>query len=237
MKSIARVSKSGHKACINCVDGTTIARSLIATGSEDKTVRIWDVRVDKAIKCITQCFESSVEAVKFGISDDYTIYAASDRVLFSFDLRTEGIVMKSPITIAENAATDDINCLDVSSDGNFIAVADDAGIITIVNSRLLTANNPKRLQGHTSIVNAVAFSPINNLRLMSGGFDYILNSWDIDTSITIGNPAASANLSKLGNEANDGVSAKSINPPFIQGISYTCNGRALAIALGDGSVR
>ena len=237
MKSITRVSKSGHRASINCIDGTTIARSLIATGSEDKTVRIWDIRADRAIKCITKCFKSSVEAVKFGISDDYTIYAASDRVLFSFDLRTDGIVVKSPIMIARNAATDDINCLDMSSDGNFIAVADDAGVITIVNSRLLAANNPKRLNGHTSIVNAVAFSPINNCELMSGGFDYILNSWNLETSTRVGNPAASSNLSKLGNEVNDGVSARSINPPFIQDISYMCDGRALALALGDGSVR
>lgn len=236
MKSTVKVSKSGHKACINCIDGTTISRNLIATGSDDKSIRIWDIRANKAIKCITQCFESSVEAVKFSVSDDNTIYAASDRILFSFDLRTNGIIVKSPIMMTDNAATDEINCIDVKPDGDFLAVADDAGIITIINTRQLTANQPKRLYGHTSLVNTVAFSPINTYGLMSGGFDYLLNSWDLNTSTSISNPAAAANLSKLGNQNNDSVSTRSINPPFIQGISYMCNGRTVAVALGDGSV-
>ena len=114
MTVTAKVTKSGHKACINCIDGTTSSRNLIATGSDDQSIRLWDIRADRAIKCVTQCFASSVEAVKFSVSDENVLYAASGKNLYSFDLRTEGIIVKSPIGVSDNAATDDINSISIN---------------------------------------------------------------------------------------------------------------------------
>ena len=234
MTVTAKVTKSGHKACINCIDGTTATRNLIATGSDDQSIRLWDIRADRAIKCVTQCFSSAVEAVKFSVSDENVLYAASGRSLYSFDLRTEGIIIKSPTEVTQNAATDEINVISFNAEGTFIAVADDTGTVTIIDVKRLNAYKPRQLKGHASLVNAVAFNPLNSNRLVSGGFDYILNSWDLD--LPGGNLTDTANISLLGNGTVDPSSLKTINPPFPQCLSFTSGGRAVAVALGDGSV-
>jgi WD repeat-containing protein 53 len=222
MNALNKVKKSGHKACINCVDGATVERNLLATGSEDQSVRLWDIRTDRAVKCIVKCFEESVEAVKFSPSDESVLYAASGKCLFSFDLRTDGVLITSPSDRSVSCSTDIISAVAVNPCGTFLAVSDDAGIVTIVDSKMLTSYKPKRLRGHSNLVNAIAFSPIDATSFVSGGFDHQLCSWD--------------DIARLGNEGLDEFSSKSVNPPFVQSLSFTCNGQAIAVALGDGSV-
>ena len=226
--------KVGHKGCINCIDGSPSERKLIASGSDDKSIRIWDTRADRAVKCITRCFDSSVEAVRFSLDDENTLYAASGKALFSFDLRTEGIIIKSPEMIIDNAAIDDINVIAMEATGKQLAVGDDAGVVTVID---LTKPNPrvsKRLERHSSLVNAIAFSPIDNKGLVSGGFDNQLCSWNLAAS---GDATCTAvDMSQLGSDKPDEFSAKSVNPPFVQCLSYVNHGTAIAVALGDGSV-
>ena len=225
----------GHKSCINCIDASTSERKLIASGSDDKSIRLWDTRADRAVKCITQCFDSSVEAVRFSLDDENALYAASGESLYSFDLRTEGIIIKSPQMIIDNAGTDDINAIAMESTGSYLAVGDDAGVVTLID---LTKPNPrviKRLERHSSLVNAIAFNPIDSRGLVSGGFDYQLCSWNQDLS---GDMSCTAiDMSQLGNDKSDEFLTKSVNPPFLQCLSYVNHGKAIAVALGDGSVR
>jgi WD40 repeat protein len=222
----------GHKECLNCVDSTTSSRNLIATGSDDKSVRLWDIRTNKAIKCVVQCFESPVEAVKFSVSEDHLLYAASSNSLFTFDLRKDGIIMKSPTSVITDAATDEINTIAVNLSGDFVAVGDDSGIATILETNNLKAYKPKRLNGHNSLVNAMAFSPVNPNSFVTGGFDCLLSTWDLDNP---NGPKSSVNMSKLGNEKNEST-MKNINPPFVQNLSYIFQAMAIVVALGDGSV-
>lgn len=227
--------KSGHKACINCIDGTTLSRNLIASGSEDESVRIWDIRTDRAVKCIAKCFGSSVEAVKFSTLKDDAIYAVSGKSLFEFDLRYEGVLIQTPVARAENKSSEDLNALAVSLSGKYLAVSDDAGVITIFDNEKLNVHKPKKLRGHNSLVNAISFSPNDPHGLVSGGFDYQLLLWNITAP---GNTFTSmVNIAKLGNIDYDEFTAKSVNPPFVQSICYVCDGSGIAVALGDGSVR
>lgn len=223
----------GHKECLNCIDATTSSRNLIASGSDDKSVRLWDIRTNKAIKCIVQCFESSVEAVKFSISDDNILYAASSNSLFSFDLRKDGIILKSPVSVTTDSAIDEINTIAVNLGGNFIAVGDDSGVATILETNNLKAYKPKRLNGHSSLVNAIAFNPANSSSFVSGGFDCLLSTWDLNHP---NSPKSTVNLANLG-IANNESKLKTINPPFVQNLSYICKAQAIVIALGDGSVK
>lgn len=230
-----RSKKSGHKSCINCIDGTPSNRNLIASGSEDESVRIWDIRADRAVKCIAKCFGSSVEAVKFSTLKHDALYAASGKSLFEFDLRYEGVLIQIPVARAENKSEDDINALAVSPSGKYLAVSDDSGVITIFDNEKLNTHKPKRLRGHTSLVNAISFSPNDPHGLASGGFDYQLMNWNITTPGNTFNTMV--NIAKLGNSDYDEFTAKSVNPPFVQSICYVCNGVGIAVALGDGSVR
>lgn len=235
MEKTNRRALKGHKECINCIDATTSSRGLIASGSDDHSIRIWDIRTNRAVKCITQCFDSPVEAAKFNVADDNVLYAASGKGLYAFDLRTDGILIKTPVSLNPNASTDDINAIAVDPAGEFLAVADDCGIVTILNVNKLGAYQPKRFcGGHTNLVNAIAFNPIKQSSFFSGGFDCLICSWD--TSATGKSPDAVVDMSKLGHEGNDEFSLKTINPPFVQALSYVYDGQAVAVALGDGSV-
>lgn len=221
----------GHKECINCIDSTTSSRNLIATGSDDKCVRLWDLRTNKAIKCVVQCFESSVEAVKFSVSDDNFLFAASSNSLFNFDLRKDGIIIKSPVSVNTDAATDEINTIAVSLSGDFVAFGDDSGVATILETNNLKAYKPKRLNGHNSLVNAIAFSPVDPNSFVTGGFDCLLSTWSLDSP---NSPKSSVNMAKL--TLCTELTTKSINPPFVQNLSYIFQGQAIVVALGDGSV-
>jgi WD40 repeat protein len=222
----------GHKECINCIDSTTSSRNLIASGSDDKSVRLWDIRTNKAIKCVVQCFESSVEAVKFSVSNDNILFAASSNSLFNFDLRKDGIIIKSPVSVTTDAATDEINTIAVSMSGDFVAVGDDSGVATILETNNLKSYKPKRLNGHNSLVNAIAFSPVNPNGFVTGGFDCLLSTWDLDNP---NSPKSSVNMAKL--TLCTESTTKSINPPFVQNLSYIFQGQAIVVALGDGSVK
>ena len=134
MSAVNKAKKFGHKACINCVDGATVERNLLATGSEDQSVRLWDIRTDRAVKCIAKCFEESVEAVKFCLRDENVLYAASGKCMFSFDLRTNGVLITSPSIRSESCSTDIISAVATKPCGNFLAVADDSGVVTIVDT-------------------------------------------------------------------------------------------------------
>eukprot|EP01064_Diplonema_japonicum_P006785 TRINITY_DN14617_c0_g1_i1.p2 TRINITY_DN14617_c0_g1~~TRINITY_DN14617_c0_g1_i1.p2 ORF type:complete len:335 (+),score=75.33 TRINITY_DN14617_c0_g1_i1:1088-2092(+) len=46
----------GHKAVINSIAASAVMTSTVATASDDGTVRVWDVSVNKAVRCI-DCFD------------------------------------------------------------------------------------------------------------------------------------------------------------------------------------
>ena len=42
----------GHKGCVNILDTSHFDINLVASGSDDKAIRIWDIRIEKTVKSI-----------------------------------------------------------------------------------------------------------------------------------------------------------------------------------------
>lgn len=61
----------GHKKAVLSVDASYEGgggRSLIVSGSEDCTARIWDIRTNRAAKCFAGCFnDNPVDSVLFAV--------------------------------------------------------------------------------------------------------------------------------------------------------------------------
>jgi len=68
----------GHKAVVSCLS-LSPSGNLLVSGSQDSTVRIWDLKLGKVIKAIKDCFvndrgEKSEVIIIFLISYLFTYY-------------------------------------------------------------------------------------------------------------------------------------------------------------------
>ena len=232
----------GHKASVNCLDVSVPSGHQLASGSDDQSLRIWDLRTERASKSIVTCFQSSVESVRFHPYEHHRLFATCGNVLYEFDLRIDGVLIKTPVAMNDEIATKDneINSLVISPGGDRLAVADDSGIVTILPTNRIKAYQPQRLQkGHSNIINTIAFHPIDTSSFYSGGFDCQLCSWDLGSDKGDNNipPLAIVNIGQLGKTIGISMAKETINPPFVQCLSYLKNGTGVAVVLGDGSLK
>ena len=222
---------SGHKKAVNCLDVPHNGASTLATGSDDKTVRLWDTRNNRSSKAIAGFFTSSIGSLAFDAIQDYILYCSSGTSMFTVDLRMEAVLIRSPTHSHIDLTRDDINCMTVHSTGKYIAISDDNYDVTI-----LSTEHPESVthlqKKHTSIVGAIAFNPGISHELVTGGFDCIVSSCNFETMRT----RSTRNFSERSLVKQDASSSQYFNPPFVQGLAYIEDGQGLACALGDGSV-
>ena len=162
----------GHTEPVNSVvfspDG-----EIIASASDDRTIRLWNVNARKLIKTLMG-HTDSVNRVVFS-SDGETIASSSnDRTVRLWNANT-GELIKTLKGHVEN-----VNTVAFSPDGKTIASGsgklayfgggEDSGTCIGQEIRLWNANTGeliKTLKGHTSVVNSVVFSP-DGITIASG---------------------------------------------------------------------
>lgn len=228
--SVAQVSTlKGHKNTINAIDVSKYEDKLVLTGSDDKTVRIFDARSNKAIKCIANCFSEGVTAVAFDKSNSNVVYCAETTSLYAFDTRSERVMIAEHVFKKENFAADDISTIRAHANGRQLAVGDDSGIVSVVDLESMKVTSSLS-RTHKSIVGTLAFRPNKERELATGGFDCISCIWDSGTGKAKQTYNFSdRNLSKF--------SGQFFNPPFVQSVAFLDGGNALACGLGDGSIQ
>lgn len=245
----------GHKGNVNAVEVQDAF--VFASGSDDKTLRIWDIRQSpqRAQYCLCECFPAAVDSMTFHPKEQHALYAASGSQIFVFDLRSFGasgsIVQRSPLCVidiyAEDAAQGpegadgvvEINTIKIHPKGDHLAVGDDRGKVVIMERNRTPGAGPAAWQlskclsrgVHSSIIGSVAFRPNSVRELMSGGFDCIACSWDFG----LGKPLASCNFGTVCDSS--GEPFQIVNPPFVHALQYISSGRAVLACLGDGTLR
>lgn len=153
---------------------------ILATGSLDKTIKIWDLTSGQLIETIAG-HNHSVMAV--AISPDSKILASSCNMAFNdgtiklWDLDT----YKLRQTLENSLATFRVNSLAFSPDGQYLASTHISPYIfsnpTIKFWHLPTGKARISLKGHGWEVNSLAFSK-DGYYLISGGFDGAINIWN-----------------------------------------------------------
>ena len=229
---------SGHKESILCLDTNSKDCNQILSGSEDKSVRLWDLRTNRTQKCFVKCFKSSVECVLFHSNDENIIYAASGTKIFTFDVRIDKILVTDSMnTFTVNDDDNEINAMDFKydSNGGWIAVGDDAGTISIfpiesdfpVSVTSAGMNSRRLTRFHSNIIGSISFKPSNTPEILSGGFDCKVCSWDYSKCRTLAN----------NNFTITTTSKQVVNPPFVQSIKHIFDGDLVICALGNGSLQ
>ncbi|GAA2154817.1 hypothetical protein GCM10009760_54100 [Kitasatospora kazusensis] len=142
---------SGHTAEIECLAFGPDGRTL-ASGSWDKTVRVWDVATGTTITTY-RGHTDQVMAVAYS-PDGRTLYSGGfDKTLRCWDLHT-GKPMS--VTASYSGINDYVECLAVSPDGGTLAVGVGGRIELVKRS---TGTVYATLTGDSGSLNGIAFSP------------------------------------------------------------------------------
>ncbi|KAI9499328.1 WD40-repeat-containing domain protein [Zychaea mexicana] len=217
---------NGHNGAVLCAkyaENSILGPDILASGSEDQTCRLWDLRQMRAIKGI-QKLNDAVSSVAFGQNAE--LYLAVGTKVYTYDLRNDGMIISEPVQ--EYAfSQDEINSIDIHSNGKYLATADDQGEVKVID---LERHKPykKLVKKHDNICMAVRFRAKKPWEVWSGGLDCRLFQWDFSRGVPVNG---------YDTNANEASSAQMFNPPFVYSIDTSPTGNWVAAGLGDCSIQ
>jgi WD40 repeat protein len=171
---------TGHEASVETVAFSPDC-TLIASGSSDMTVRIWDVRTGSAVGEPLCGHNWSVRSVSFSPDGTQIASGSSDKTICMWDSRT-GAMVGQPL----QGHTDQVASVVFSPDGTLIVSGSHDMTVRIWDTRTGAAVG-QPLQGHTSFVTSVAFSS-DGTRISSGSYDKTVRIWNAKTGAAVGQP-------------------------------------------------
>ena len=188
-------------------DGT-----LLASGSWDDTVKLWDVATQERI---ANLHTDGVWSVSFS-PDGTTLASGSAGTVILWDVRTgERIATLKGHTIVwrTNTLPAPVRSVSFSPDGATLASGSVDSTVKLWD--VATKTEVATLQGHRDEVTSVAFSPDGTL-LASGSWDNTVKLWDVATQ---------ERIATLGHGAD------------VNAVSFSPDGTLLASGLWDGTVK
>ncbi|KAI7848994.1 WD40-repeat-containing domain protein [Circinella umbellata] len=217
---------NGHKAPVLCAkyaEESSLGSNILASGSEDQTCRLWDLRQSRVVKGI-QKLEDAVSCIAFG--HQFELYLSVGTKVYTYDLRNDGMIIDEPIQQYE-FSQDEINSIDIHPNGKYLATGDDEGEIKVIDLERHKLYK-KLVKKHSNISMAVRFRQKKPWEVWSGGLDCRLFQWDFSR----GTP-----LNGYDTNANEPSSAQMFNPPFVYSIDTSFSGQWVAAGLGDCSIQ
>jgi WD40 repeat protein len=215
-------AESGPNGAVNAVAFSANGK-LLAIAGIDGTVRLWNPATGKPIGAAIQTGSGpngGVAAVAF--SPNGKLLASGDRVGI---VRLWNPATRQPIGAPLPAATGpngSVNAVAFNPDGKLLASTDSVGTVRLWNP---ATGRPVGAGFHASGINGVAFSPDG--KLLAGA--------DSDGTVRLWNPAT-------GRPVGAALPAATVNnadSPFssVFGVAFSANGKLLASAAADGTVR
>lgn len=180
----AAVAGSANTGSVANANGDLYIRSvcfssdgkLLATGAEDKLIRIWDLSTKRIIK-ILRGHEQDIYSLDFFPDGDRLVSGSGDRTVRIWDLRSSQCSLTLSIE-------DGVTTVAVSPDGKLIAAGSLDKTVRVWDSstgflveRLDSGNESGN--GHQDSVYSVAFST-NGHQIASGSLDRTVKLWNLE---------------------------------------------------------
>jgi WD40 repeat protein len=147
--------------------------AYVASGSDDKTVRVWNFKTEKEAAKPFEGHTSVVLSVHFSPDGTRIVSGAGDNSILVWDAGiTIGKGAKPPL----KRHTDAVTCVDFSPDGTCIVSGSNDNTMTVWNSKTGEAI----MKRHSTGVSSVQFSP-NGSSIVSGSSDGCVSVWDSKT--------------------------------------------------------
>ena len=159
---------------------------MLASGSDDKTVMLWDVTTQKPVAAILAAHTRAVNSVAFSPDSTMLASASEDTSIILWDTTTH-----MPLGPALKGHNGEVQSIAFSPDGKLLASASDDKTV-ILWDVATHARVGEPFEGHTDVVYAVQFSPDGKM-LASGSGDTTAILWDVATHTNL-SPTARAVL-------------------------------------------
>jgi WD40 repeat protein len=177
--------------------------AVLASGSSDETIRLWDINTSEEIDVLVGHTES-VLTVAFSPDGMFLASGGADGTIRIWDT-LKGVQIYQPLKDNPHY----ISCVSFSPDGKFFASCGSDKLIRLWDTA--TWKQPKILNRHKSSVLSIAFSHDGKL-LASGGADSKVFFWDANTGELVG-------------------AAEDIDNKGISNVAFTPDGTRLATAV------
>jgi WD40 repeat protein len=203
---------AGHEGPVWDADASPDG-AWIATGSSDRTARIWDARTGALVHTLTG-FSAEVWRVQFSPDGAHLLTAGREGNVMMWSVATGARVW----SVRHGARVRDAA---FSHDGTRVATGGDSETVELrdaADGRLLHT-----LAGHTGAINALAFSP-DDAYLLTGSDDDETRVWSVDTGALVA----------TGADHGGDVRAVAISPDGARGASASWGGRARVFPLRGG---
>lgn len=157
----------GHAQSVGCL-AVSPDGDILASGSSDRTVKLWELDTGTEIRTLTGHF-GEVEAITISPDGDILASGSDDTTVRLWELKTgrELCRLDHPHKVRS---------LTFSPDGRILASGLDSGIIKLWE--LKTGKEPRTLKSHSGGVRCLTFSP-NGQILASGSTDRTVKLWHV----------------------------------------------------------
>lgn len=210
-------------AQVTCLAAGGAGQLLV--GSDDGSVRIYDLSTLKVVKAIRDL--ASVSSVVWH-SQSGCLWLASGRSVMAFMMSTDKLIL----TVSDahhkldvgSEDDDAVNELTMNKNGDQVAFCLDSGVVGVIN---LCNNEVRRMRnGHDSVCGSVRFVPNRPGELVSGGYDSALLHFDV---------LQGKLLSRDDLRPMDSSSGLALSPSFILSLDISSTG-VLAAGTADGRI-